>query len=272
MRLKILLGAVCLALAAACVWVVPAQAGRVDKRLSEGASAAAHRDVNCSDFPNQAAAQSYFLSQGGPALDPDGLDSDHDGIACESLPCPCSSGSPPTTAPPTTSTPSTTPTATGSASPTATPTPAPSGTPTGPPHGSFDQGSATVVRVLDGDTVQVQFGDGFKPIVRLLGINAPDVTTPARCWATQATTALSNLLPVGKIVDVLKDRTQANVDPYGRLLRYVVADYTDVSRRQVRSGNARVYLFDGEPFKYLTDYRKVQKQAKSHGRGLWGGC
>ena len=48
-------------------------------------------DVNCSDFPNQAAAQSYFIRHGGPSGDPAGLDGDRDGVACESLPCPCSS-------------------------------------------------------------------------------------------------------------------------------------------------------------------------------------
>jgi hypothetical protein len=59
-------------------------------------------DYNCSDFSTQAAAQSFFLANGGPSSDPYGLDADHDGIACESNPCPCSSGAPapaPTPAP-----------------------------------------------------------------------------------------------------------------------------------------------------------------------------
>ena len=51
----------------------------------------AARDVNCSDFSNQASAQAWFVAHGGPAQDPAGLDADHDGVACESLPCPCSS-------------------------------------------------------------------------------------------------------------------------------------------------------------------------------------
>jgi hypothetical protein len=60
-----------------------------------------HRDANCSDFGSQASAQQYFLNHGGPDSDPDGLDSDGDGVACESNPCPCSSsqgggGNPPT--------------------------------------------------------------------------------------------------------------------------------------------------------------------------------
>jgi hypothetical protein len=49
-------------------------------------------DYNCSDFATQAAAQSFFLANGGPSSDPYGLDADHDGIACESNPCPCSTG------------------------------------------------------------------------------------------------------------------------------------------------------------------------------------
>jgi Excalibur calcium-binding domain len=52
-------------------------------------------DVDCSDFANQAAAQSYFLSHGGPSSDPAGLDADGDGVACESLPCPYSGPSNP---------------------------------------------------------------------------------------------------------------------------------------------------------------------------------
>lgn len=72
------------------------------------------KDRDCGDFTNQAAAQRYFLSIGGPASDPDRLDADHDGIACESLPCPCDYS---TTAP--------TPTPTPTVTPTPTPTPEP---------------------------------------------------------------------------------------------------------------------------------------------------
>src|SRR5690349_9728945 len=63
------------------------------------------KDVNCTDFSNQAAAQSFFLSHGGPTSDPYGLDADGDGIACESLPCPCSYSTTPTPPPPPPTTP-----------------------------------------------------------------------------------------------------------------------------------------------------------------------
>lgn len=44
-------------------------------------------DVNCSDFATHAAAQQWFEVHGGsPSNDVAGLDHDHDGVACESLP------------------------------------------------------------------------------------------------------------------------------------------------------------------------------------------
>jgi len=44
-------------------------------------------DKDCSDFATEAEAQSYFESDGGSAAyNVDGLDSDHDGEACEALP------------------------------------------------------------------------------------------------------------------------------------------------------------------------------------------
>jgi hypothetical protein len=49
-------------------------------------ASAAATDYDCADFANQAEAEEYLLPG-----DPYNLDADHDGIACEDLPCPCSS-------------------------------------------------------------------------------------------------------------------------------------------------------------------------------------
>lgn len=54
-----------------------------------GASAS---DKDCADFPTQRAAQFFFLKHGGPRRDPDRLDGDDDGVACEDNPCPCYRG------------------------------------------------------------------------------------------------------------------------------------------------------------------------------------
>jgi micrococcal nuclease len=43
-------------------------------------------DRDCADFSSQQEAQRYFEAKGGPAHDPDYLDADNDGVACEDLP------------------------------------------------------------------------------------------------------------------------------------------------------------------------------------------
>jgi len=44
-------------------------------------------DLDCADFANQAEAQEHLYPG-----DPHRLDGDSDGVACEDLPCPCSTG------------------------------------------------------------------------------------------------------------------------------------------------------------------------------------
>jgi Excalibur calcium-binding domain len=46
-------------------------------------------DKDCANFRSQRAAQFFFLKHGGPRQDPDRLDADDDGVACEDNPCPC---------------------------------------------------------------------------------------------------------------------------------------------------------------------------------------
>jgi hypothetical protein len=52
------------------------------------AASAQHRDMDCANFSSQRSAQIFFLKHGGPRYDPDRLDADHDGIACEDNPAP----------------------------------------------------------------------------------------------------------------------------------------------------------------------------------------
>jgi hypothetical protein len=54
------------------------------------ALASAHRvDKDCINFRDQKAAQIFFIKHGGPRYDPDDLDGDDDGVACEDNSCPC---------------------------------------------------------------------------------------------------------------------------------------------------------------------------------------
>ncbi len=61
--------------------------GNGNQNAGNGNNTTPHTDKNCSDFSTQQAAQQYFVSMGGSATNNvDGLDNNHNGIACESLP------------------------------------------------------------------------------------------------------------------------------------------------------------------------------------------
>ena len=62
--------------------------GRFDG-MEEPETAPGFVDKDCADFATQAKAQGFFERRGGPEQDPHLLDPDHDGIACETRPCPC---------------------------------------------------------------------------------------------------------------------------------------------------------------------------------------
>ncbi len=70
------------AAAGLCLWLAMAPIAAADAGQSK-------RDLDCADFSSQAAAQSNL--DNNPS-DPNGLDADNDGIACETNPCPCSTG------------------------------------------------------------------------------------------------------------------------------------------------------------------------------------
>ena len=76
-------------------------------------------------------------------------------------------------------------------------------------------------------------------------------------------------MPRGKRVLLIPDSTQHNKDRYGRLLRYVVRNGTDVSRAQLARGWAEV-LVVGRAFKRVDSYRHAERVARREHRGIWG--
>ena len=199
-------------------------------------------DYDCADFDNQAQAQKHLT-----AGDPNRLDADDDGIACDSLPCPCSSKQP------------------GQQ-----PAQEPAHHNTTAQQATVRQG-ARIVRVVDGDTVVVRLKHRQR-YVRLLGIDTPEISGGVECYGRAAKARLRAILPVGTRVRLVSDPTQARVDRYGRLLRYVMKGSLDVDRRMVGIGAARVYVYGGKAFKRVTGYRGAQRSARLNDRGLWGAC
>ncbi len=132
---------------------------------------------------------------------------------------------------------------------------------------------ATMVRVVDGDTVEVELANGKRRSVRLIGIDTPETVrpgTPIECGGPAASKRLRRF--EGASVRLISDPTQDGVDRYGRLLRYVVTtERVDLGKSQIGAGLASVYIYDA-PFRRLDTYERQAQMAKAAGRGVWGDC
>ena len=135
--------------------------------------------------------------------------------------------------------------------------------------------TATVVRVVDGDTVDVLL-NGETVRVRLIGINTPETVDPRKpveCFGKEASARAKELFE-GKEVQMETDPSQSLYDKYGRLLTYLfLPDGTNVNELMIREGYAHEYTYH-LPYKYQQDFKAAEKEARLSARGLWaeGAC
>lgn len=134
---------------------------------------------------------------------------------------------------------------------------------------------ARVVRAVDGDTLKVSVG-GRLQSVRVLGIDTPETHrpgTPIECGGPEASAAMASLVRGRPLVRLERDRTQARVDRYGRLLAYVrLPDGRSVGSEQVRAGWAMAYVYGGRPVARYGALRRLEASARAGRRGVWGLC
>ncbi|MCV7241156.1 thermonuclease family protein [Mycolicibacterium celeriflavum] len=133
--------------------------------------------------------------------------------------------------------------------------------------------TATVLQVVDGDTVDIRDDARGRLRVRILGIDTPETKRPGYtvgCWGPEATEfARSTLL--GQRVAVVSDPTQEHTDRYGRTLAYLVrADGWDYSVEAARAGAGRSYVYNNRPASRFGSIAAAENEARDAGRGLWG--
>lgn len=154
-----------------------------------------------------------------------------------------------------------------------------SGSPDGTPRlGDVDatyDATATVVRVVDGDTILVELDDTPERI-RYIGLDAPEIAnaengTPSECGG-DAARAANEALVVGATVGL--ERDVSDRDRFGRLLRHVwLLDGEDrlVGALLVTDGavEARSYPPDTGRDGQLD---ALERGARDAGAGIWGAC
>lgn len=134
----------------------------------------------------------------------------------------------------------------------------------GPPAGLVQ---CTVTNVVDGDTIDVgSCADAGR--VRLILIDAPELSGGARCFSKESTDYVAARL-LGRVVGL--ERDVSNVDRFGRYLRYAWVDGELFNERMVRDGYAALAVYPPD-VKYRDRIAAAEAEAKAANRGLWGAC
>jgi micrococcal nuclease len=136
---------------------------------------------------------------------------------------------------------------------------------------------ATVGRIIDGDTLNVDIS-GHSESVRLLGVDAADLDyekpltgNSQPCFALEAKAELARLLSGQKTAHLAPDPLNTNRDAYDRLLRYVyLEDGLLVNHSLIESGHGR--FLARYPLTKSADFEAAEVEARAAGRGRWSAC
>jgi len=133
--------------------------------------------------------------------------------------------------------------------------------------------NATLVRVVDGDTIQVEV-DGQREKVRLIGIDTPETkkpNSPVECFGPEASAFTTSLLPEG--TPLLLERDVEARDDYDRLLAYVYRadDGLFVNLEIVAQGYANLLTFPPN-VAHVDDFVAAARAAEAADLGLWRAC
>lgn len=129
--------------------------------------------------------------------------------------------------------------------------------------------SAEVVKVVDGDTINVSIS-GTVESVRFLLIDTPEMYDDRwegpQPYALEAKQFVIEQLKNGNIqleVDI------SERDKYGRLLAYIWIGDKTLQEKLLEAGLARVAYVYAPNVRYVDEFRVVQEKAQKQGVGIW---
>ncbi|OLT30956.1 hypothetical protein BJF82_01885 [Kytococcus sp. CUA-901] len=128
--------------------------------------------------------------------------------------------------------------------------------------------SGPVVKVVDGDTIDVATANGTERI-RIIGLDTPEI---GECGFSEASAAMADLVG-GRSVELVRDPTQDNRDRYGRLVRHVHRGGTSAAVEMIRRGHSAEYLYGAE-YQNRSAHLRAEREARAAKVGMWStrGC
>ena len=125
------------------------------------------------------------------------------------------------------------------------------------------EGEVAVVKIIDGDTIEV----AGRQKVRYIGVDTPELKPKAESYAREATEYNKRLLRKN-LVRLEKDVSER--DRFGRLLRYIYADDILVNAELVREGYATAVAYSPDT-RYARCFAALEAEAREARRGMWAG-
>lgn len=134
----------------------------------------------------------------------------------------------------------------------------------------LEKDEVIINRVVDGDTINVKFANGETESVRLLLIDTPESVhpnKPVQPFGEEASEFAKEVLQEGDVVTLEKGNPER--DKYDRLLGYIWIDDVNFNQLMLEEGYARIaYVYEPNT-KYLDEFEKAEKKAKSEGKNIW---
>lgn len=128
--------------------------------------------------------------------------------------------------------------------------------------------TATVFSITDGDTIKIKNTQWGIETIRILGIDAPELTTSrfgyAECYGAEAKNYLAKILPIGASISIVYH----DEDKYQRDLAEVSYNDTNIAESIVKNGYSWVYRGGIEPSNYQ-QILEAETLAKNTALGLW---
>ena len=130
-------------------------------------------------------------------------------------------------------------------------------------------GQYRVLKVIDGDTIDIQY-KGKKERIRMLCVDTPESVHPDRSRNTplgKKASEYTRTRLAGRSVDIeLETKTRGK---YGRLLAYVILDGENFNIVLVREGWSKYYTKYGKSENHHETFQAAEAQAQAKGLRVW---